>query len=283
MFPVAAIAAVALMAASTRVVAETFTNPTPIAIPDSGAASPYPSTISPSVGGSVVRVRATLHSISHTNPDDIDVLLVAPNGAKTLLMSDACGGDPITDLTFTFDDAAPNGLPTSQPCVPSGTYRPTDFLSADLDDPFPGPAPPAPYPAAMSALIGAPAADAWNLFVNDDAPVDTGTVAGGWTLDLLTSATGQTCAGKAATQVGTSGADTIVGTPAADVIAALGGNDKVSGLAANDTICGGPGKDTLKGGKGNDKLYGQKGKDTLKGGPGKDKLKGGAGKDKQIQ
>jgi RTX calcium-binding nonapeptide repeat (4 copies) len=92
-----------------------------------------------------------------------------------------------------------------------------------------------------------------------------------------------TCKGKAATIVGTNGANQLTGTPAADVIASLGGNDQVSGLAGNDTICGGAGKDTLRGGKGNDKLFGEAGKDTLKGGPGNDKLKGGAGKDKQIQ
>jgi CSLREA domain-containing protein len=88
-----------------------------------------------------------------------------------------------------------------------------------------------------------------------------------------------TCKGKAATIVGTNGAEKLKGTSRKDVIAALGGKDKVSGLAGNDLICGGGGKDTLNGGKGNDKLFGQKGNDTLKGGPGNDKLKGGAGKD----
>jgi CSLREA domain-containing protein len=91
------------------------------------------------------------------------------------------------------------------------------------------------------------------------------------------------CKGKAATIVGTNGAEKLKGTSRKDVIAALGGKDTVSGLAGNDVICGGGGKDTLKGGKGNDKLLGQKGNDTLKGGPGNDTLKGGAGKDKQIQ
>jgi Ca2+-binding RTX toxin-like protein len=88
-----------------------------------------------------------------------------------------------------------------------------------------------------------------------------------------------TCKGKAATIVGTNGANQLTGTPAADVIAALGGNDQVSGLAGNDTICGGAGKDTLTGGKGKDTLLGQAGKDKLKGGGGKDFCMGGKGND----
>jgi Ca2+-binding RTX toxin-like protein len=98
-----------------------------------------------------------------------------------------------------------------------------------------------------------------------------------------TGAGASTCAGKAATIVGTDGNDTLKGTPRADVISGLGGNDVIKGLAGNDTICGGPGKDKLLGGKGNDKLLGQAGKDTLIGGAGKDKLKGGPGKDVQVQ
>jgi hypothetical protein len=108
------------------------------------------------------------------------------------------------------------------------------------------------------------------------------------------------CAGKAATIVGTDGADQITGSHLADVIIGLGGDDKVSGLRGNDVICGGTGNDTLEGRvgndqlygqqgndklygwKGNDKLYGQQGNDTLQGGPGKDILKGGAGKDRQV-
>ncbi len=88
------------------------------------------------------------------------------------------------------------------------------------------------------------------------------------------------CAGKAATIVGTEGADALEGTPGPDVIAALGDKDVVRSLAGNDRVCGGGARDKLIGAGGKDKLKGGKGKDKLKGGKGKDKLSGSKGKDK---
>jgi hypothetical protein len=109
------------------------------------------------------------------------------------------------------------------------------------------------------------------------------------------------CAGRQATQVGTSGRDILGGTRKRDVIAALGGRDVVRGLGARDRICGGAGadrilggagrdrllgaggSDLLKGGRARDTLKGGKGRDTLRGGPGKDRLRGGAGRDQETQ
>jgi uncharacterized repeat protein (TIGR01451 family) len=90
---------------------------------------------------------------------------------------------------------------------------------------------------------------------------------------------GATCAGLAATIVGTGAADTLVGTTARDVIKARGGNDLIRGLASNDVVCAGGGNDTVKGGSGNDRLKGGSGKDLLKGGGGNDDLLGGPGRD----
>jgi uncharacterized repeat protein (TIGR01451 family) len=91
---------------------------------------------------------------------------------------------------------------------------------------------------------------------------------------------GATCAGRAATIVGTSAADTITGTTGRDVIKARGGNDQLRGLAGNDVVCAGGGKDTVRGGSGGDRLKGGSGKDVLKGGGGNDALRGGPGRDK---
>src|SRR5215212_4232757 len=60
------------------------------------------------------------------------------------------------------------------------------------------------------------------------------------------------CHGKAATIVGTAGADTLAGTPGPDVIAGQGGDDNISGAGAEDTICGGDGNDSISGGAAND-------------------------------
>jgi Ca2+-binding RTX toxin-like protein len=89
-----------------------------------------------------------------------------------------------------------------------------------------------------------------------------------------------TCGGKAATIVGTPGADTLSGTPNPDVIVGLGGNDVLKGLGGKDRICGGPGKDKLLGGAGADLLNGGPGADRINGGPGKDRCNGGPGVDK---
>jgi Ca2+-binding RTX toxin-like protein len=87
------------------------------------------------------------------------------------------------------------------------------------------------------------------------------------------------CAGKNATEQGTSGNDTLVGTPRPDRIAGLGGKDTIRGLAGKDVLCGGAGNDKLIGGGGGDTLLGQAGGDTLRGGPGRDVLRGGPGRD----
>ena len=50
----------------------TFSNTTPITILDSGAATPYPSSIAVSgLSGPIVKVTATIIRFSHTNPNDV--------------------------------------------------------------------------------------------------------------------------------------------------------------------------------------------------------------------
>jgi Ca2+-binding RTX toxin-like protein len=78
------------------------------------------------------------------------------------------------------------------------------------------------------------------------------------------------CHGRAATIVGTAGADEINGTPGNDVIVARGGADDVEGRGGRDLICGSAGNDDLEGDRGNDFLNGGSGVDELGGGPGDD-------------
>ena len=88
------------------------------------------------------------------------------------------------------------------------------------------------------------------------------------------------CFGRAATVVGTSGHDALKGTRGRDVIVALSGKDTVRSFAGNDLICAGGGRDQVKGGRGNDKLLGQGGTDHLFGAKGRDKLFGNKGPDR---
>src|SRR4051794_9395122 len=87
--------------------AATFSNTTPIAVPagagptgTSGPSSPYPSSITVSgTRGPVVEgsLEVTLNNVSHTFPQDLDILLVGPNGKGAILMSDACGTTDLVD------------------------------------------------------------------------------------------------------------------------------------------------------------------------------------------
>ena len=91
---------------------------------------------------------------------------------------------------------------------------------------------------------------------------------------------GQECAGRTATIVGTHGDDIIVGTDGSDVIVGLGGDDEIRGLRGNDYICGGPGRDRIWGNQGRDEIHGGDRGDVIRGGMGDDYLVGAAGFDR---
>ena len=96
-----------------------------------------------------------------------------------------------------------------------------------------------------------------------------------------------TCAGKAATMVGSHGPDQLTGTAGADVIVGLDGDDTISGGGGNDRICSGTGYDVVYGGDGNDILFGQEvfggpGHDLFRTEPGPAQLWGGTGEDRFI-
>jgi M6 family metalloprotease-like protein len=159
----------------------TFQSPAVMTIPNSGAASPYPSTITVSnVAGTVQKATVALSLISHTYPDDLDILLVGPLGQTTLLMSDAGGGYGLVNAMLVFDDEAAAQLPDSGQ-ITSGTYRPTDFESGDS---FSTPAPAGSYGKVLSTFKGLNPNGTWSLFVYDDAGGDLGSIANGWSLRL---------------------------------------------------------------------------------------------------
>jgi subtilisin-like proprotein convertase family protein len=158
---------------------QTFSNTAAIAVPGTGTegnANPFPSTIVVSgfKKGKILDVNVTVNNISHTNPDEIDILLVAPNGQPALLKNNAGGSDDVTDVTVTFDDEAVALISNDGPLI-AGTFRPSIF-------PFPSETL-APY-AGLAAADGSNPNGTWQLFVFDDGAGDTGTIAGGWTLTI---------------------------------------------------------------------------------------------------
>ncbi|MCU7245600.1 MAG: S8 family serine peptidase, partial [Microcystis aeruginosa WS75] len=161
-----------------------FSNPNPITIPDSGTSTPYPSTINVSgLSGNINSLKVTLTNLSHTYPDDIDVLLVGPTGAKALLMSDVGGFNSLNNVTLTFEPTATSLLPDSG-LITSGSYKATDFVTGDF---FNAPAPGGPYGTDFSVFNGINPNGTWSLYVMDDAGADAGTIAGGWSLLIGTA------------------------------------------------------------------------------------------------
>jgi uncharacterized repeat protein (TIGR01451 family) len=163
---------------------QTFTNAAVITINDDAAATPYPSSLSVAGLGVVQKVTAQLQGISHTYPSDVDVILVAPSGAKSWLMSDVIGGTDITNLDLTFDDTAAATVSCST-APASGVYQPTNCTDTFGTDVFPAPAPTGPYTASLAQFNNTDPTGDWHLYVQDDYSNDLGSINGGWNLTLL--------------------------------------------------------------------------------------------------
>jgi subtilisin-like proprotein convertase family protein len=162
----------------------TFANTKAIVIPDSGAATPYPSTIDvDGLVGKISKISVTLTNFAHRYPADVGVLLVSPAGQKIVLMNKAGGGAPVTNVNLTFDQAASTAIPQVTTAT-TGSYRPADYKAAGYD--FITPAPAHPYSADLSTLNGASPNGTWSLFVVDDTAPDNGFINGGWALNITT-------------------------------------------------------------------------------------------------
>lgn len=159
-----------------------FVSATAVTIPTIGQASVYPTTINVAgLQGRISKVKVKLTGLSHTFPDDLDILLVAPGGKGVVLMSDAGAGADITAIDLTFDDAATAVLPDANK-INAGTYRPTNY---GVEDTFSG-APAGPYAGELAAFIGAVPNGDWQLYVVDDGAGDGGSLAG-WSLEIVTT------------------------------------------------------------------------------------------------
>jgi len=164
-----------------------LSSPDTIGLQNTGAADPYPS--QKQVGGilgTITKATVTLSNFSHTAPDDVDIMLAAPNGRRIVLMSDVGGNTEVGGLNLTFDDLAAASLPDSGTLV-SGTFKPTNFETGDV---FPSPAPQgATTGATLAAFNGSAPNGAWRLYAVDDLGNNTGSIAGNWSINLTTSTT----------------------------------------------------------------------------------------------
>ncbi len=151
-----------------------------IAIPLSGAGTPYPSAITVSGRLSYLcSMTVDLKAISHSYPSDIDILLARTSGPNAIIMSDVGGGTPVTNVNLTLSDAASASLPAGGPLV-SGTFRPTNVGTGDV---WPAPAPAPLGGSALSAFYGIDPNGEWDLWLDDQLTPDGGSL-GGWCINL---------------------------------------------------------------------------------------------------
>jgi hypothetical protein len=113
------------------------TGPVDAAIPGNGTSGPasfYPATRTVSgQDGLITDVNVAIDGIWHQNPDDLDLLLVGPQGQRVILMSDACGSFGVKAFGWVWDDEAPAPMPDVDGTNICGTrfHRPADYEPGD--------------------------------------------------------------------------------------------------------------------------------------------------------
>jgi uncharacterized delta-60 repeat protein/uncharacterized repeat protein (TIGR01451 family) len=155
----------------------------------------YPSLISVTGNpGLITSASVTLSNFGHSFPSDVDVVLEAPNGSNSILMSHCGGSFTVTNLTLTFNETALTSLPTDN-LLTSGTYLPT---TNSLEMPKLPPVPtnetvpvappqfPYPYGANLSAFLGTSPNGNWSLWAICETEMDGGIISNGWILNLST-------------------------------------------------------------------------------------------------
>lgn len=178
-FRQAALVVTAIFGLASGAIGQVFSNNASIAIPSSGNATPYPSTITVSgVSNPVGGFRVRLKNFSHTYPEDVVALLVAPNGQSYQLFK-GVGSQSITGVTLTFASESTAALPNP---IVTGTYGATGGT-----DVFPGAASGFPRANNLINLFTPNVNGQWSLYVRDLLTPDAGSFAGGWEIEFSNS------------------------------------------------------------------------------------------------
>jgi hypothetical protein len=187
-------------------------------------------------------MRVTLFDFDHFQADNIDVLLVGPQGQNILLMADAGGSTGLNQpATITFTDNAGQVLPDNG-LILTGNFEPTTWEPGQTS--FAAPAPAGPYnepgstvggtPSLASVFGGTNANGTWTLYIRDDnntfQPLGIGgSVSGGWGLSFI----GPTAAG-----VSVGGQVTNRKTPVKDVTVMITGGSLTEPLTTRTNSFG---------------------------------------------
>ncbi len=187
-----------------------FTYSSTITIPSSGTGTPYPAPLAVSgVPAGAILTSVKIDGYTHTFPGDVDVLLQSPAGTNVVIMSDVGGGTDISNVNLIFQDGSP-AVPSP---IAAGTYAPTNSGATDTY-PAPGPGSITQATPLLSSFGSGNQNGTWNLYVNDGATPDGGTIAG-WSLTFqLTSDPSVTYSWSPAAGLSETTGLTVTATPA---------------------------------------------------------------------
>lgn len=204
--------------------------------------------------GLVTAVSIGLDGLTHTFADDLDMLLLGPDGVRNLLfLSDSRGTDEFAGVNVDFSDSGAANLADGSIAAPiaAGTYLSTtyddtetaaNFGLSDVDIQYAGSG----FASFGSAFAGADGNGAWELLVRDDDFADTGSLTS-WSITISTDTaiahlegSGEDTVFRVDGSSPTSGTFTILGQPTVAysevnsfIFDGGGGYDTVLGIGAN--------------------------------------------------
>ena len=165
-----------------------------ITIRDNAVATPFPSGITVSgLTGAVSKVTVTLYGFSHEWMNDVELVLVGPTGVKAgLMMRAGTGNQSFSNTTMTFDDDAASTIAPLAGQVLTGTlaFKPT-VVSGSM------PTLTGPFPASLAGFNNVDPNGTWGLYANDWDSIKSGSVTGGWSIEITTPGTAPTVAAVA--------------------------------------------------------------------------------------
>lgn len=154
-----------------------FSNSSSIAIPEANQAPPSSILVS-GFDTPIADIDVTLVGLTHGLVNDLDILLLGPQGQSALLVSDV--GSSASNVTLTLDDQAPNQISSAGP-MSTGTFQPTNFQTPDT---FAAPAPTSPKGTLLAVFNSTDPNGEWRLIIRDDTLGNAGTLAGGWSMRI---------------------------------------------------------------------------------------------------
>jgi hypothetical protein len=133
-------------------------------------------------------VTMDLEGFSHGRPDDVDMLLVGPDGQRNIaFMSDTGATTNSWFRDFGFSDAAMVGLGNT--ITDGGLYLPTDLGASETSGNWGLSIPTINHGGSFASAFGGASANGnWSLYIRDDQAGETGTLKG-WDLTVHTQST----------------------------------------------------------------------------------------------